>query len=62
MAEGLRFGWGSIEDLTPKDLMPESSTEPPAAKTCRFSVSLKKRATSTAERFAFVDEAKSEAL
>ena len=62
MAEGFCLaveGWGSIEDPTP-----ESIAEPPAAKTRRLSFTLKKRATtaSTAERFAFVDEAKSEAL
>ena len=42
--------------------MPDRSAEQPSAKKPRLSLSLNKRATSTAERFVFVDEAKSETL
>ena len=61
MAEGFRLnveGWGPIEE----DSTPDRSAEQPSAKKPRLSLSLNKRATSTAERFVFVDEAKSEAL
>ena len=61
MAEGFRLnveGWGPIEE----DSTPDRSAEQPSAKKPRLSLSLNKRATSTAKRFAFVDEAKSEAL